>query len=126
MAHELKSPLATVQLYANLLRRAFAHQPAAVQQLDVVKDQTRSCLERIRAIMHSMNPDAARVGGTVLTPLVPLVRAVGADQRHRFEGSAITPNGASGAPRVALGEDDLRSVVGNLVVNALEGAGGKG
>src|SRR5680860_1497177 len=48
MAHELKSPLATVQLYANLLRRAFAHQPAAVQQLDVIKDQTRSCLERRR------------------------------------------------------------------------------
>src|SRR5450756_3207828 len=29
MAHELKSPLATVELYANLLRRAVADQPAA-------------------------------------------------------------------------------------------------
>ena len=126
VAHELKSPLATVQLYANLLRRAFAHQPAAVQQLDVIKDQTRSCLERIRAIMHSINPDAARAGGTALTPLVPLVRAVVADQRRRYEGSTITLKGASGDPRVALGENDLRSVVGNLVVNALEVSGGKG
>ncbi len=126
IAHELKSPLATVELYANLLRRALADQPAAVQQLDVIKDQTRSCLERIRAIMHSINPDAARVGGTALTPLVPLVRAVVADQRRRFEGSTITLKGVSGNPRVALGENDLRSVVGNLLVNALEVSGGKG
>ena len=126
MAHELKSPLATVELYASLLRRALADEPAAVQQLDVIKDQTRCCLERIRAIMHSINPDAARLGGVALTPLVPLVRAVIADQRRRNEGSAITLKGASGDPRVALGENDLRSVVGNLVVNALEVSGGKG
>jgi PAS domain S-box-containing protein len=126
MAHELKSPLATVELYANLLRRTLADEPAVVQQLDVIKEQTRSCLERIRAIMHSINPDAARVGGTALTPLVPLVQAVVADQRRRCKGSVITLKGASGDPRVALSENDLRSVVGNLVVNALEVSGGKG
>ena len=41
MAHELKSPLATVELYANLLRRALVAEPAHVQQLDIIKDQTR-------------------------------------------------------------------------------------
>src|SRR5680860_876936 len=40
--------------------------------------------------MHSINPDAARAGGTALTPLVPLVRAVVADQRHpRVAGGAL-------------------------------------
>jgi len=126
MAHELKSPLATVELYANVLRRTLADQPAAVRQLDVIKDQTRCCLERIRAIMHSINPDAARVVGTALTPLVPLVSAVVAEQRRRFPGSVITLKGALGDPRVALGENDLRSVVGNLIANALEVCGGKG
>jgi len=126
MAHELKSPLATVELYANLLRRALADQPAAVHQVDVIKDQTRSCLERIRAIMHSINPDTARMGGTALTPMQPLVRAVVEGHRRRYEGSVITLKVASGEPRVALGENDLRSVVSNLVVNALEVTGGKG
>ena len=126
MTHELKSPLATVELYANVLRRTLADQPAAVRQLDVIKDQTRCCLERIRAIMHSINPDAARVVGTALTPLVPLVSAVVAEQRRRFPGSVITLKGALGDPRVALGENDLRSVVGNLIANALEVCGGKG
>ena len=40
MAHELKSPLATVELYANLIRRRRGD-PAAGEQLGVIKDQTR-------------------------------------------------------------------------------------
>ena len=126
MAHELKSPLATVALYANLLRQELLDEPAAVDKLDVIKDQTRGCLERIRAIMHSINPDAARVGGVALTPLVPLVREVVADQRRRHEGCVITLSGAAADPRVALGDDDLRSVIANLIVNAVEVSAGKG
>ena len=126
MAHELKSPLATVELYTNLLRRTLADRPAEMQQLDAIKDQTRSCLDRIRSIMHSINPDTARVDGTCLTSLVPLVRAVVAEQRRRREGATITFKGVSGEQRVALGANELRSVVGNLVVNALEVSGGKG
>ena len=87
MAHELKSPLATVELYANLMRRALVDDPAAVQQLDVIKDQTRLCLDRLGAIMHSINPDAARAGGMVLTPVAPVVRDVVAVMRSRNEGA---------------------------------------
>ena len=56
----------------------------------------------------------------------PLVRAVVDRPAASLRGSAITLKGASGDPRVALGENDLRSVIGNLVVNALEVSGGKG
>lgn len=126
MAHELKSPLATVALYTNLLRRTLADKPVAVEQLDVIKDQTRRCLERIRAIMHSINPDPARVSGTALTPLQPLVRAVVNDQLRRYAGSVITLECAFGDPRVTLGANELRSLVSNLVVNALEMTAGKG
>ena len=90
MAHELKSPLATVELYANLMRRALAADPAAVQQLDVIKDQTRLCLDRLGAIMHSINPDAARAGGMTLTPVAPVVRDVVAVMRSRNEGASVT------------------------------------
>lgn len=126
MAHELRSPLATVELYANLLVRALADQPVAVQQLGVIKDQTRRCLERINAIMHSINPGAARMDGTALTPLIPLVRSVVAAQRRCYPESTITFKGVHGELSVALGMNDLRSVVGNLIVNALEVTGGRG
>jgi hypothetical protein len=107
MAHELKSPLATVELYANLLLRELAGEPAALHQLGVIKDQTRSCLERIRTIMHSINPDAARVGGTALTPLVPVVHTVvylgdlpqverGEPLRGHHEGHGAAPHRLQG------------------------------
>lgn len=126
MAHELKSPLATVELYANLLRRGLKESPTAQQQLDVIKDQARLCLDRIRAIMHSIDPDTGQVEGTTLSPLLPIVKSVVDVQRRRHEGAEVHLHATGGEPRVALPENDIRSVVGNLVANALEATGGKG
>jgi signal transduction histidine kinase len=123
MAHELKSPLATVELYANLMRRALAEDATSLERLDVIKDQTRLCLDRIGAIMHSINPDLAKAGGMTLTPVVPLLHDVVDDLRRRHEDARIHLRGASGEPRVALAENDLRSVVSNLIVNAVQATG---
>ena len=126
MAHELKTPLATVELYANLLRRRLACHEADVQQLDVIKDQTRLCLDRIQAILHSINPDAARSTGMSLTPVAPLARRVVSDQRRRNKGARLSLRVSANGARVGLGESDLRSVVSNLITNALEVTSGKG
>lgn len=126
MAHELKSPLATVELYANLLRRGLTAESTALRQVDVIKDQTRRCLDRIGAIMHSINPDAARVAGMTLTAATPTIREVVVGQRRRNGGARLTLRVTGVDPRVALAENDLRSVVSNLIVNALEVTGGKG
>ena len=125
MAHELKSPLATVELYANLMRRALGDDATSLERLDIIKDQTRLCLDRIGAIMHSINPDLAKAGGMALTPVVPLLRDVVDDLRRRHEDARFELRGASGEPRVALAENDLRSVVNNLIVNAVQASGSK-
>jgi signal transduction histidine kinase len=126
MAHELKSPLATVELYANLLRRALAAEPAHVHQLDVIKGQTRLCLDRLGAIMHSINPDAARAAGMSLTEVVPVVRDVVAELRGRNQGARVSLRVTANGSQAAIAENDLRSVVTNLVANALEATGGGG
>jgi PAS domain S-box-containing protein len=126
MTHELRSPLATVELYANLLRKRIDGDESAIEQLDVIKDQTRQCLDRLRAIMHSMNPDAARADGTALTALEPILCDVVDQQRRRHEGAQVTLECSGGDLRVALRENDVRSVVGNLVANGLEVTGGSG
>jgi two-component sensor histidine kinase/CheY-like chemotaxis protein len=126
MAHELKTPLATVELYANLLRRRLASHEAELQQIDVIKDQTSLCLERIGAILHSINPDAARSSGMALTPVAPLVRTVVSNQRRRNKGARLSLRVSANGARVGLAESDLRSVISNLVTNALEVTSGKG
>jgi len=125
MAHELKSPLATVELYANLMRRQLADDITSTERLDVIKDQTRVCLDRIGAIMHSINPDLAKAGGMTLTDVVPLLHDVVDDLRRRHEDAGIALRGATGELRVALAENDLRSVVSNLIVNAVQASGGQ-
>jgi two-component system sensor histidine kinase FlrB len=126
MTHELRSPLATVELYANLLRRRLAGDETAIEQLDVIKDQTRQCLDRLRAIMHSMNPDAALADGTVLASLGPLARDAVRQQRRRHDRAEVRLRCTGGDLRVALCENDVLSVVGNLVANGLEVTGGSG
>jgi CheY-like chemotaxis protein/anti-sigma regulatory factor (Ser/Thr protein kinase) len=104
-----------------------AADPSAVQQLDVIKDQTRLCLDRIGAIMHSINPDAARADGMTLTPVLPVVRNIVDVLRGRHEGARLALRLAGdGEPQAALAANDLRSVVTNLITNALQVTGGKG
>ena len=126
MTHELKSPLATVELYANLMLRRQTGDDVAREQLGVIKAQTRECLDRLKSIMHSINPDAALAEGTALTPLAPVVRDAVRKERARFDGAAINLRVGPGEPRVALREADCRSVITNLVTNALEVTGGLG
>ena len=108
------------------MRKTLDGNDIALEQVGVIKDQTRQCLDRLRAIMHSMNPDAARADGTVLTALEPIVRNVVDQQRRRREGAEVALDWGAGALRVALRENDVRSVVGNLVANGLEVTGGSG
>ena len=59
-----------------------------------------------------------------LTPVGPLLRDVVSDLRRRHEDAEVTLRGAGGDARVALAENDLRSVVTNLIVNAIQATGG--
>ncbi len=85
--------------------RRSARTPASVERLDVIKDQTRLCLDRIGAIMHSINPDIAKAGGMTLTPVGPSLRDVVGDLRRRHEDAAVTLRGAGGEPARRAGRE---------------------
>ena len=63
-------------LYVNLMRRALVDDASAVQQLDIIKDQTRLCLDRLGAFMYPSTPTLPAPGGSVMTPVAPVVRDV--------------------------------------------------
>lgn len=125
MAHELKSPLATIKLYSELLVRELGEEPDAREQAEVVRDQARRCQERLTSILRSISPQSDPVTGFGLSSVVSVVRAVVRDQRRRFPGARITLRADAGDAVVGLAEPDLASLVGNLVGNALEVSGGK-
>ena len=76
--------------------------------------------------MHSINPDAARAGGMVMTPVAPVVRDVVAVMRSRNEGAKVSLHVTGNGTRAAIAPNDLRSVVTNLVSNAIQATGGAG
>ena len=61
-----------------------------------------------------------------LTGVVSVVRDVVAELRRRNEGARVSLRVAANGARAAIAENDLRSVVTNLVVNALHATGGVG
>jgi len=61
-----------------------------------------------------------------LTTVLPVVREVVVGLRRRHEGATVPLRVVGDNPRVALSENDLRSVVTNLIVNALEVTAGRG
>jgi two-component system sensor histidine kinase PilS (NtrC family) len=126
MAHELKSPLATIELYVELLRRELAEGSRAAGNAEIIRDQARDCSGRLKAILHSISPDGSSAGGITLTLLEQVVRAVVLEQRRRHREAKVNLRVSQPSHWVPLQGADLASVVGNLIGNAIEVTGGKG
>ncbi len=125
MAHELKSPLATIGIYVDLLRRQLPADGPARDNLHIIAEQLVDCRSRLSTILHSMAGTAAGDTGLRLTSLAGAVGAIVEDQRLRAPHTTLLL-AVSGDGRVALDGADLSSVVGNLVSNAVEAGDGAG
>lgn len=119
MAHELKSPLATIGLYVDLLRRQMPTDGPALANLDVITSELADCQSRLSTILHSMAGAAAIGPGLRLTPLAAAIGAIVEEQRLRAPETELRLT-MSGDARVALDYAGLSSIVGNLVSNAVE------
>ena len=119
MAHELKSPLATIGLYVDLLRRQMPAEGPALGNLDVITSELADCQSRLSTILHSMAGAAAIGPGLRLTSLADAIGAIVEEQRLRAPQTELRLT-MSGDARVALGPAGLSSIVGNLVSNAVE------
>ena len=125
MAHELKSPLATIGLYVDLLRRQLPADGPASGNLDVIAEQLVDCRSRLSTILHSMAGTAAGDSGLRLSSLAGAIEDIIDEQRLRAPQTELRLS-VSGDGRVALDHADLSSIVGNLVNNAVEAGDGAG
>ncbi len=122
MAHELKSPLATIGLYVGLLRRQLPPDGPALTNLDVIAAELADCQSRLSTILHSMAGAARDGAGLRLSSLAAAIDAIVTEQRLRAPDTELLVS-AVGDARVAVGHAELSSIVGNLVSNAIEADG---
>ena len=125
MAHELKSPLATIGLYVDLLRRHLPTDSPDLANLSVIAAELADCQSRLSTILHSMTGVAASRIRLRLSSLAGPIDAIVEEQRRRAPDTELHLE-VSGDARVALDQAGLASVVGNLVSNAVEVSHGAG
>jgi len=125
LAHEIRNPLASINVTATLLRRRLAG-----------RDEERRLIEKISADVARLNRtvtqglEFARVLTPELSPqpIAPLVEQAVDEALSRFPGAAveIVREYHDDAPPAAVDGPLLRQVVVNLVANAVEAMGGSG
>lgn len=121
IAHEVKNPLASIEVMAGVLRRQMGDRPEAMETLgDIIKESRLAnaivveVLEFVRPIRLQVEP--VDVGSIVLDAVDALER--GTSQVHVHIDEDV--------PELMADASQLRQLVTNLITNALEAMGSEG
>ncbi len=118
LAHEIRNPLASMEVLAGLLKRQLAEGSDARELVEELLGELRSLAETVRDGLEFVKPVAPARRGVDVAALVEEALARGL-ARVPFAGEVRSEFDAALPPLLA-DPDQLRAVVGNLVVNALE------
>ncbi len=118
LAHELRTPLASMEVIAGLLRRRLDGQPEALALLSELTDELRALASTVSDGLEFVKPLALVAGSVDMIGLVEEALLL-ARQRTPFEG-VIDRRLPPCLPPVCGDPDQLRAVLVNLIVNAFE------
>ncbi|MFQ5415888.1 MAG: nitrogen regulation protein NR(II) [Myxococcota bacterium] len=122
LAHEIRNPLAGMQVIADLLKRRLANRPDEVAMVDQIIGELGSVADTVTASLEFVRPVSLERRPLDVVVLIEEAIAV-AQSRVAFAG-AIVREFEDDVPAVSADPDQLRSVLTNLVLNAFEAMGG--
>jgi len=118
LAHEIRNPLAGMQVLAGLLRRRLADRPDDQALVAELTGGLRALADTVTASLDFVRPLAPEHGpvdaGRLLEDALALAR-----RRVPFTGTVVRDGDAS-LPVLSADEDQLRTMLTNLIVNAFE------
>jgi two-component system, NtrC family, sensor histidine kinase HydH len=114
LAHEIKNPLLSIRLQTRILEKAYP--PGAQREIGIINDE----VERLSALSHRVG-DYLRDPAGNPRPIDPAELAL--EVGMRLCGRNVLKAAAAPPPRVLMDPERLRSVLENLVRNALEAGG---
>jgi signal transduction histidine kinase len=124
MAHEIRNPLASMEVLAGLLKRRLEGRPEEVELLAQLTRELRAVADSLTASLEFVRPASpARCAVDARELVEESLRT--AVQRAGFAGR-VERRYDPDLPKLDADPELLRSVVTNLIVNACEATGGQG
>ncbi|MBU2604107.1 MAG: response regulator [Actinobacteria bacterium] len=118
MAHEVKNPLATIQMYAQLASKSI--DPAHQDIIQVIREQVVLAQSRISDMLRSLTLQSEEPRKLAVTDLASVLRTYLEKDARGLPHVTFSADVASGTHHVPLNASDALSIVSNLITNAAE------
>ena len=125
LAHEVRNPLASIEVTCGLLRRRLADDPQARELVDKVTAEVRRLNGTVTSSLEFVKPVASRMRRQSMLPLLEEAVLV-ASRRGGDEAASIRIERDCDLPPFRMDASQLRQVFENLLINATEAAGASG
>jgi len=125
IAHEVKNPLASIEVMAGLLKRRVGHVPDASSLLNDIIVEAKMANAIVLEILEFVRPIRLQVEPVALERIVDEAVSMAASLADRG-GVSVTRALPPGLPAVEGDAHQLRQLFTNLLTNAFEALGGTG
>ena len=125
MAHELKNPLAGIEVMAGLLRRKVSDSPDAQSILNDIINEAKMANSTVVEMLDYVRPVRLERGRTALGPVLQTAVSMAESKAQRGE-VGVEVAFPDDLPPIQGDEHQLCQVFTNLVINAFEALGGAG
>jgi signal transduction histidine kinase len=125
LAHEIRNPLAAIEVSCSLLKRRVDSNTEGVELLDKIIAEVRRLNGTITSSLEFVRPLSLSPAVSRLEPLLDEAVTV-AEGRHGQPGIRVTRLYSSEVPPFLMDRGQLRQVFENLFLNAMEAMGDRG
>ena len=125
LAHEVKNPLAGIEVMAGLLRRKIADQPEAQTVLADIISEAKMANAIVQEVLEFVRPIRLQVETTGVADAVRSAVQL-ADSKSRRGDVSVDIQLPAGLPEIQGDQHQLAQLFTNLLINAYEAMEGKG
>jgi two-component system nitrogen regulation sensor histidine kinase GlnL len=125
MAHELKNPLAGIEVMAGLLRRKLGNSPDAQSIIADIISEAKMANATVVEMLDYVRPVRLERGRTAIAPVLHTAVSM-AESKAKRGDVAVDLAVPDDLPAIQGDEHQLCQVFTNLVINAFEALGGRG
>ncbi len=125
IAHEVKNPLASIEVMAGVLKRQLSEQPESLETLNDIIKEAKMANAIVVEVLEFVRPIQLQVDRTSLGEVLKdsITQAEG---KRRRGAVSIRTDFAEDVPELLADSHQLRQLFSNLLANAFEALGGEG